>query len=260
VAGVRGGAGAVGVGVARQLLDAGAHVLLTDVDEAGLRRAEEVLGRSEALVTTRLDVTSSEGVAAGFDVACRAFGGVDLVVANAGIAVAGSTIEIDDDAWSRASEVNLGGVQRTVREAAIRMRDQGVGGDIVVISTKNVAAPGAGLAAYSVTKAAAHQLARVAAVELAPFDIRVNLVAPDAVFSEGGIPSGLWAELGPDRARRRSVSPELLQEFYRDRNLLKSTVTGSDVGRAVVFFASRHTPTTGAVLPVDGGLVGAFPR
>jgi len=88
----------------------------------------------------------------------------------------------------------------------------------------------------------------------------VNMVTPDAVFGHGENPSGLWQEVGPDRAASKGLEPEELEEHYRQRNLLRSTVTAEDVGRAVLFFAARRTPTTGAVLPVDGGVAGAFPR
>jgi len=100
----------------------------------------------------------------------------------------------------------------------------------------------------------------LAALQLAPLGVRVNAVAPDAVFAEGEVLSGLWQAVGPARARSRGMDPADLPAFYRDRNLLKAEVTGSDVGRAVVFFVSGAPPTTGAVLPVDGGLASAFPR
>ncbi len=88
----------------------------------------------------------------------------------------------------------------------------------------------------------------------------MNMINADAVFAEGDTPSGLWREIGPERARSRGIAPEKLQEFYRERNLLHAEVTGTHVGRAVVFFASNQTPTTGATLPVDGGIAAAFPR
>jgi len=129
-----------------------------------------------------------------------------------------------------------------------------------VISTKNVFAPGARFGAYSATKAAAHQVARIASLELAPIDVRVNMVAPDAVFSHGARRSGLWDEVGPDRMRARGLDEQGLEAYYRDRNLLKAAVTARHVGRAVLFFATRQTPTTGATLPVDGGLPDSTPR
>jgi len=145
-------------------------------------------------------------------------------------------------------------------EAARHFKMQNTGGDVVVVSTKNVFAPGAGFGAYSATKAAAHQLARIASLELAPLDVRVNMVAPDAVFSHGSRKSGLWATVGPDRMRSRGLDEQGLEEYYRKRNLLKIKVTGEHVARAVMFFATRQTPTTGATIPVDGGLPDSTPR
>ncbi|MEZ4238315.1 MAG: bifunctional aldolase/short-chain dehydrogenase [Myxococcota bacterium] len=265
VALVTGAGGAIGLGVVRQLLAAGAHVVATDADPAALARLQEVVGASPRLVLQPADVTDTASVDAAFDVAAAAFGGADLVVANAGVAVPGRLEALDDAEVARAFDVNAQGTLRTLRAAARTFARLGpaVGGDVVLVSTKNVAAPGAAFGAYSASKAAAHQLARVAALELAPLRVRVNLVAPDAVFAEGPVRSGLWAEIGPDRARARGLDPTdpaALAAFYRERNLLRTEVTGSDVGRAVVFFASGGVPVTGAVLPVDGGLPDAFPR
>jgi enoyl-[acyl-carrier-protein] reductase (NADH) len=100
----------------------------------------------------------------------------------------------------------------------------------------------------------------VAALELAPLGVRVNMINADAVFGDARRPSGLWQEVGPARARSRGLDPAGLQDYYRQRNLLKAAVTAAHVGNAVVFFASNLTPTTGATLPVDGGVPEAFPR
>ena len=140
------------------------------------------------------------------------------------------------------------------------MKDQEQGGSIVLVSSKNVLAPGADFGAYSSSKAGGHQLGRIAALEYAADDIHVNMVTPDAIFACGDNPSGLWQEVGPSRAASKGLQPEDLQEHYQQRNLLESTISAEDVGRAVLFFAARRTPTTGAVLPVDGGVAGAFPR
>ena len=113
---------------------------------------------------------------------------------------------------------------------------------------------------YSATKAASHQLARIASLELADIDVRVNMVAPDAVFAHGKTKSGLWAEVGPDRMKARGLDEKGLQDYYQSRNLLKTQVTAEHVGRAVMYFATRQTPTTGATIPVDGGLPDATPR
>jgi NAD(P)-dependent dehydrogenase (short-subunit alcohol dehydrogenase family) len=129
-----------------------------------------------------------------------------------------------------------------------------------VNSSKNVFAPGAEFGAYSASKAGAHQLGKVAAMELAPIGIRVNMINADAVFGDASRPSGLWQEVGPARAKSRGMDPAGLQDYYRQRNLLRAAVTAEHVGNAVVFFATNQTPTTGATLPVDGGVADAFPR
>jgi NAD(P)-dependent dehydrogenase (short-subunit alcohol dehydrogenase family) len=160
----------------------------------------------------------------------------------------------------RVSEVNYLGVLLTIREAARIFRAQGTGGHVVVNASKNVFAPGKDFGAYSASKAAAAQIGKVAAIELAPIGVRVNLVNADAIFAEGDRRSGLWDQVGPERAKSRGLDPEALPEFYRKRNLLKVRVGARHVGNAVLFFASNQTPTTGATLPVDGGVVEAFPR
>jgi NAD(P)-dependent dehydrogenase (short-subunit alcohol dehydrogenase family) len=129
---------------------------------------------------------------------------------------------------------------------------------MVFLATKNVTAPGKDFGAYSAAKAAEAQLARVAAIEAAPFGVRVNMVNPDAVFAG----SGLWSEaVRHDRARSYGIADDELEEFYRGRNLLKASVTPEDVAEAVFWLASdRSAKTTGAMIPVDGGLREAFPR
>jgi NAD(P)-dependent dehydrogenase (short-subunit alcohol dehydrogenase family) len=206
------------------------------------------------------DVTDEASTAAAFAGICRRFGGVDIVVPNAGIARSTPIADLSLDDWQRVQEVNSTGVFLTVREAARLMRLQGTGGNVILISSKNVYAPGAQFAAYSASKAAAAQFAKVAALELAAHGIRVNAVNPDAVFGSAETPSGLWQAVGPDRARARGLDLSGLEDFYRERSLLKIRLTGEHVGNAVVFFASNLTPTTGATLPVDSGIPEAFPR
>mgnify|MGYP003322286592 FL=1 len=162
--------------------------------------------------------------------------------------------------FQQLEQVNTHGTLLLLREAARHMKRQGTGGDIVLVSTKNVFAPGSEFGAYSATKAAGHQLARIASQEFAADDVRVNMVAPDAVFSHGEQQSGLWAEVGPQRMLARGLDADGLEAYYRDRNLLKARITAEHVGSAVFFFVSRATPTTGATLPVDGGLPDATPR
>lgn len=261
VALVTGGAGAIGVGIAARLLAAGAHVALADLDRDRLEAARGRLGVGpERCLTIMMDVTDERSVRCGIEAICRRFGGLDVCVANAGVAAVAPLVETTAEAFERVQSVNATGAFLTIREAARVMIEQGLGGSIVVNASKNVFAPGAAFGAYSASKAAGHQLGKIAALELARYDIRVNLINADAVFGDAATPSGLWQAVGPDRARSKGLRPEELAAHYRARNLLKAEVRPEHVGNAVVFFAGNQTPTTGATLPIDGGLPEAFPR
>jgi len=262
VALVTGAAGAIGFAICRRLLEAGAHVVATDVARERLDHAVAELdgGARERVAGVVVDVTDERSVAAGFAAACRLYGGVDVLVLNAGVAHSSSIENTGTAAFRRVVEVNLVGDFLVLREAAALLRIQGTGGSVIVNSSKNVFAPGADFAAYSASKAGAHQLAKVAALELAPIGVRVNMVNADAVFGDEHRPSGLWQEVGAARARARGLEPSALRDYYRQRNLLKASVTPEHVANAVLFFASNATPTTGATLPVDGGIPEAFPR
>ena len=183
-----------------------------------------------------------------------------MVVVNAGIAHVAPVAELSDADLERVMAVNFTGAFLTIREGVRVLRAQGLGGNIVINSSKNVFGPGKDFGAYSASKAAGHQLGKVSAIELAAEGIRVNMINADAIFAEDDVESGLWATVGPDRARSRGLKLEELPDYYRGRNLLRARVTARHVGNAVVFFASNRTPTTGATLPVDGGVVEAFPR
>ncbi|KAA3605103.1 MAG: SDR family NAD(P)-dependent oxidoreductase [Planctomycetota bacterium] len=259
---VTGAAGAIGAGICRILLEAEACVLATDLAEAALQKlVMELSGEFGARIQGQvLDVTDPASVEAAFRAASLQWGGVDAVVPNAGLAHVSTLEKLDLVAYERLERVNVHGTLLLLQQAARYFRSQNTGGDVVLISTKNVFAPGAGFGAYSGTKAAAHQLARIASLEMAELDVRVNMVAPDAVFSDGARKSGLWAEVGPDRMKARGLDEAGLESYYQNRNLLKARITAEHVGRAVLYFLSRQTPTTGATLPVDGGLPDATPR
>jgi rhamnose utilization protein RhaD (predicted bifunctional aldolase and dehydrogenase)/NAD(P)-dependent dehydrogenase (short-subunit alcohol dehydrogenase family) len=262
VALVTGAAGAIGAALCTRLLEAGAHVAATDLAGERLEDLTAELGERfpGAVTGVPLDVTDADSVREGFAAVTRVWGGVDHVVINAGLAHVAGLEELDLARFRRLEEVNVEGTLLLLREAGGHLRRQATGGDLVLVSTKNVFAPGARFGAYSATKAAAHQLARIASLELAEHDVRVNMVAPDAVFAHGARRSGLWAEVGPDRMRARGLDAAGLEEYYRSRNLLKARVTADHVASAVLFFLTRQTPTTGATLPVDGGLPDATPR
>jgi len=262
IAMVTGAAGAIGSGIVRGLLSAGCHVAATDLAGERLDKLVAELQSSfgPRVIAVPLDVCDPVSVADGFDAIAAAWGGIDLAVVNAGAAHVSTLATMNLEAFQKLERVNVEGTLLILREAARRFALQGTGGDIVMISTKNVFAPGAQFGAYSATKAAAHQLARIASLELAAADVRVNMVAPDAVFSSGERKSGLWQEVGPDRMRARGLDEQGLEDYYRDRNLLKAQITAEHVARAVIFLATRQTPTTGATIPVDGGLPDATPR
>ena len=262
VALVTGAAGAIGSGICRGLLEANGRVAATDLPGPNLDDlvSELKLKYGDRVKREVLDVTDQESVAAGIAETVRAWGSCDIAVINAGVAMVSSLKEMDLTAFQRLERINVEGTMLLFRELAKHFERQGTGGDIILISTKNVFAPGANFGAYSATKAAGHQLARIASLELAPLGVRVNMVAPDAVFSEGGRKSGLWQAVGPERMKARGLDEKGLEEYYRSRNLLKARVTAGHVANAVLFFASRQTPTTGATIPVDGGLPDATPR
>jgi rhamnulose-1-phosphate aldolase/alcohol dehydrogenase len=263
VAVVTGAAGAIGSAVSDSLIAAGAHVVLSDLNAEALEATCDALGAKHSKDMRRgvvCDVTDETSVRHMFDEIARQYGGLDIVVPNAGIALSRPLEELEADDWQRVMNVNLNGYFLVVREGAKLLKRQGTGGHIIIVGSKNVMAPGAEFAAYSASKAAAHQLGKVAALELAKDGIRVNVLAPDAVFGSEKNPSGLWEEVGPDRAKAHGIEFAQLEEHYRNRNLLRAKITGKHVGNAVVFFATNQTPTTGATLPIDGGIAGAFPR
>ena len=262
VAVVTGAAGAIGSGLSRVFLEQGCHVAVTDLPGDRLDSLVKELQSAfdKRVLGVPLDVTDPNSIAEGFATIISAWGGVDLVLVNAGVALVTSLDEMDLEAFRTVAQVNVEGTLLMLAEAGRHFKAQGTGGDVVVITSKNVFAPGAQFGAYSATKAAAHQLARVASLELAQIDVRVNMVSPDAVFSEGERKSGLWAEVGPDRMRSRGLDEKGLEEYYRSRNLLKARITASHVAKAALFFCTRQTPTTGATIPVDGGLPEATPR
>ena len=259
---VTGAAGAIGAGICRGLLDSNCKVAITDLPGERLDDlvAELKATFSDAVIGVPMDVTDPESVSAAVARIASIWGGIDIAVLNAGVAHVSSLREMDINAFQRLEKINVEGTLLVLREMAGFFEKQGTGGDIVLISTKNVFAPGATFGAYSATKAASHQLARIASLELAPIGVRVNMVAPDAVFSYGARKSGLWQEVGPGRMKARGLDEKGLEEYYRSRNLLKAKVTAEHVANAVLFFVSHQTPTTGATIPVDGGLPDAVPR
>ena len=262
VALVTGAAGAIGYGICCGLLEKGCHLAATDLPGKKLDSFTADLKQiaGNRVIGIPIDVTDEGSVVRGLESVSLTWGGIDIVVVNAGIPLVSFLKDIDLYDFNRLEKVNIEGTFLTLREIARHFILQGTGGDVIIVSTKNVPSPGAGFGAYSATKAASHQLGRIASLELAQYGVRVNMVAPDAVFSEGKYKSGLWEEIGPSRMKARGLDENGLQEYYQGRNLLKAKITGRHVSNAVLFFATRQTPTTGATIPVDGGLPDATPR
>ena len=263
VAVITGGGGAIGFGIADRLLATGAVVVLSDIDEPRLQKARSILVEkySESQVEIiAFDVTNYSSVEKAFDKISSRLGGIDIVIPNAGIAHVARIEDLDPDKLDQVIAVNLKGTFNTIKASIPVFKRQGTGGNIVVISSKNVFDPGAAFGAYSASKAGAHQISKIAALELAELGVRVNMINPDAVFGDEEISSKLWDLIGPDRMKSRGLDCQGLKEYYRNRNLLKASVLAEHVGNAVVFFATNQTPTTGASLPVDGGIPAAFPR
>jgi rhamnose utilization protein RhaD (predicted bifunctional aldolase and dehydrogenase)/NAD(P)-dependent dehydrogenase (short-subunit alcohol dehydrogenase family) len=261
VALVTGAAHGIGRAVARLFAAEGCHVAVTDIDgERAVAVAREICDRqgTDRAIGLRLDVAEEASVEAAFRETVVAYGGVDVVVSNAGMAHSAPVDRMDLKDWQRSLDVNATGHFLVARAALRILKDQGIGGGLVFIASKNVLAPGKDFGAYSAAKAAETQLARVLAIEAGEHNIRVNIVNPDAVFQD----SRLWSdEVREDRARAHGVAVDQLEDFYRKRNLLKVRVLPEDVAQAALWLASdRSAKTTGCILPVDGGVREAFPR
>ncbi|MDP9360740.1 MAG: SDR family oxidoreductase, partial [Acidobacteriota bacterium] len=261
VAIITGAASGIGRACAVRFAEEGAHVVVTDVD---LQLAETVAkaivdknGMRRA-IALRLDVASEEHVERAFAETIRAYGGVDIIVSNAGISSFGSLDVLPVADWDRSFAVNARGHFLVARAAMRVMKQQKTGGSIVFNASKNVTAPGKEFGAYSVSKAAEAQLCRIVALEGGEFGIRANMLNPDAIF--GG--SRFWSdEMRTMRANAYGIDATALPDFYRNRTLLKTEVTADDVAEAALFLAGpRSAKTTGAMLPVDGGVKEAFPR
>jgi NAD(P)-dependent dehydrogenase (short-subunit alcohol dehydrogenase family) len=258
---VTGGASGIGRAAALRLAAEGVHVVVADLDAAGSRKvAEEVVAGAGAgrAIGVGMDVTQEVSVRTGFEEAVLAYGGLDIVVSNAGIAHSSPVDQMSLADWERSFAVNSTGHFLVAREGMRVLKAQGLGGAFVFVATKNVMSPGKDFAAYSAAKAAEAQLAKVLALEGGPHGIRSNIVNPDAVFRD----SKLWSEdVRRERARAQGIAVEQLEDFYRKRNILAAPILPEDVAEAVLFLASdRSAKTTGCTITVDGGVKDAFPR
>jgi rhamnulose-1-phosphate aldolase/alcohol dehydrogenase len=257
---VTGAASGIGRGIALELAGRGASLVLADLDGTGLGEVAERIAESGGAEPELMvgDQTDEAVVDDTVRRAVRAFGGLDGAVINAGIGVTGTLDELTLDQWESGLRINLTSGFLLTRAAVRVLKEQGVGGSLVYVASKNAFGPGAGFGAYSVSKAGMVQLMRIAALEGGRHGIRANAINPDAVFDH----SRLWDDgLREERAAAHGIKPEELEDFYASRNILGRRVTTRDVAQTAAFLLSdASSRTTGAVIPVDGGVAGAFPR
>ena len=261
VALISGSAGGIGKAIAKKMADEGACVVLNDNNaerlEAALSEFVQKYGQ-DTVTSVLMDVTNAESISAAFDAAALAFGGVDIVVSNAGISISKPLTEHTVGDWDRLYDILVKGQFLIAQKAAETMRKQGFGGDIITIVSKNAVVSGPNNAGYGSAKAAQAHLSRLLAAELGVDGIRVNSVNPDAVIADSNIWAGGWAE---GRAKAYGISVAELPTYYAKRTLLNQTILPEDIANACfAFVGGLLGKSTGNALNVDGGVATAFLR
>jgi rhamnulose-1-phosphate aldolase/alcohol dehydrogenase len=261
VAFITGGAGGIGSAIASKLLSEGACVVLADIDQTSLNEVTEGFAKSygkDNVRGVRMDVTSEDAVIAAMNETALAFGGVDIVVNNAGITISAPVEDTTLELWNRNQAVMGAGYFLVGREGYRLLQRQKLGGSMVFICSKNAVAASPGASAYCAVKAAELHLARCMALEGAPHGIRVNVVNPDAVLRGSKIWQGPWRQ---QRAASLKITEDDLEEHYRKRSLLQRSVFPEDIAEGVYFFASDlSSKSTGNFLNVDAGNAASFTR
>lgn len=261
VAFITGGAGGIGSATARLLVEEGAHVVLADLNLEGAQKVaaelNEQFGENRALAV-KVDVTSEELVAQAYAEAALHYGGVDIVVNNAGLATSSPFDETSLREWNLNINVLGTGYFLVAREAFKRMKEQRFGGNMVFIGSKNSVYAGKNVTAYSSVKALEAHLARCIAAEGGEHGIRVNTILPDAILQGSAIWDSNWRN---ERAAAYGIEPDQLEEHYRKRTTLLVNIYPRDIAEGVAFFASsKSSKTTGCMLTIDGGVPAAFTR
>ncbi|BBH18917.1 putative oxidoreductase YuxG [Paenibacillus baekrokdamisoli] len=261
VAFITGGAGGIGSETARRLVSEGAHVVLADLNlEGALKVAGEIndkYGENRA-IAVKMDVTSEEAVIAAYAETALAYGGVDIIVNNAGLATSSPFDETTLKEWNLNMNVLGTGYFLVAREAFKLMKSQSIGGNMVFVGSKNSVYAGKSASAYSSVKALEAHLARCIAAEGGEFGIRVNTILPDAILQGSAIWNGSWRT---ERAAAYGIEPDQLEEHYRKRTTLLVNIYPRDIAEGIAFFASsKSDKTTGCMLTIDGGVPAAFTR
>lgn len=261
IAVVTGGAGGIGRATASRLLREGACVVLADIDETALASANDELAKAYGKDFVRpvlINVTSEDQVVSGFAETSVEFGGIDILVSNAGLASSAPIEETTLALWNKNMDILSTGYFLVSREAFRLFRAQKIGGNVVFVASKNGLAASPNAAAYCTAKAAEIHLARCLALEGAEAQIRVNVVNPDAVLRGSKIWTGEWKE---QRAAAYKMSTDDLEEHYRSRSMLKRSVFPEDIAEAIYFFASdMSAKSTGNIINVDAGNAQSFTR
>lgn len=261
VAFITGGAGGIGSATARRLVSEGAHVVLADLNLEGAEKVAAEINeqyKEQRAVAVQMDVTSEEQVEAAFAKAALTFGGVDSIVNNAGLATSSPFDETSLKEWNLNMNVLGTGYFLVAREAFKQMKQQGTGGNMVFVGSKNSVYAGKNASAYSSVKALETHLARCIAAEGGEFGIRVNSVLPDAVLQGSAIWGSNWRN---ERAAAYGIEPDQLEDHYKKRTTLLVNIYPSDIAESIAFFASsKADKTTGCMITVDGGVPAAFTR
>jgi NAD(P)-dependent dehydrogenase (short-subunit alcohol dehydrogenase family) len=256
VALVTGSGGGIGRAIADKLIAEGANVLFTDISEEYLKEATAAYSTDQA-IGCYCDVTQAESLQNAVQKACLQFGGLDIVVHSAGLAISKPLLDTTEADWNLLQDVLVKGQFLLSKTAAEIMNKQGLGGNIVNIASKNGLVSGPNNAGYGTAKAAQMHLSRLLAAELASDQIRVNTVNPDGVILGSKIWEGEWAE---GRAKAYGISVEELPEFYAKRNILNKIIKPEDIANGVFAFLAVLDKSTGNIINVDGGVTNAFVR
>ncbi|WP_422083611.1 bifunctional aldolase/short-chain dehydrogenase [Ulvibacterium sp.] len=256
VALVTGAGGGIGKAIADKLAEEGANVVLTDIAEERLKEALDTYSRDTASYAI-CDVTESDSIRDAYKKACLEFGGVDIVVHSAGLAISKPLEETTEKDWDILQDVLVKGQFELAKQAVAIMRKQGLGGDFISIASKNGLVSGPNNLGYGTAKAAQQHMARLLAAELGGDKIRVNIVNPDGVIVGSKIWEGDWAE---GRAKAYGIKVDELPAHYAKRNLLNEIIYPEDIANGVFACVGILSKTTGNIINVDGGMANAFVR